>query len=129
MKILGTNIEYDVITRGERPGAFFLELEEERVARVLKTSTDKEFALYHFQTKVFFMVVWDDRLKTFRISKNGKRVSAGSDTYYSVHKLLLDVLVPFAKNKKKKVWDFEQEFQRAAVRTLLMGRVDDRVRK
>ena len=122
VRILETDIEYDTITRGERPGAFFLELEEERVARVLKTATDKEFALYHFETKDFFMVVWDSSLETFRISRNGKRLAADSDAYYSVHKLLLKVLVPFAKNRRKKVWDFEKEFQREAIRVLVMER-------
>ena len=123
MRILETNIEYDVITRGERPGAFFLELQEERVARILKTTTDKEFVLYHFETKEFFMVVWDSSLGTFRISRNGKRIAADSDAYYSVHKLLLKVLVPFAKNRGKKVWDFEKEFQREAIRVLITDRI------
>ena len=68
MRVLGTSIEYDTITRGERLGAFWLELAHKKVARILKTNTDREFALYSFQTKDYFMVVWDDSLKTFRKS-------------------------------------------------------------
>ena len=108
MRILGTNIEYDVITRDKNPGFFFLELSGKPIARILKTSTDKEFALYHFATKDFFMVVWDNALGTFRISKNGKRLAPDDDTYYSVYKLLLKVLVPFSKNDRRKVLDFEK---------------------
>lgn len=122
MRILGTKIEYDKITRGERAGAFWLELEEERVARIIKTNTDREFALYYFETKDIFMVVWDDGVKIFRISLNGQRLPAEGDIYYSVHKLLTKVLVPFAKNQKKKVWDFEKEFHNEAIRLLLTER-------
>lgn len=108
MRVLGTSIEYDTITRGERLGAFWLELAHKKVARILKTNTDREFALYSFQTKDYFMVVWDDWLKTFRISMNGQRIPPESDTYYSVHKLLTKVLVPFSRNTRRKMLDFEK---------------------
>ena len=119
MRVLGTSIEYDTITRGERLGAFWLELAHKKVARILKTNTDREFALYSFQTKDYFMVVWDDSVKTFRICMNGKSIPAECDTYYSVHKLLTKVLVPFAKDENKEVWDFAAEFREAAIQQLI----------
>lgn len=126
MRILGTNIEYDTLTKTDRNGAFWLLLRDKRVVRVIKSPSSKEFAMHSRKTNEIFMAVWDTKEETFRISRNGERLPADADMYYSVSKLIKQV-ASFSKGKRK-VFNFNMtpELQQALAQEALRKRQEER---
>lgn len=128
MRILGTDIEYDTLTKTNRNGAFWLLLKDKKVVRVIKSPSSKEFAMHARKTNEVFMAIWDVKEETFRISRNGERLPTDADIYYSVNKLIKQVS-SFSKGKRQ-VFNFNMtpELQQALAQEALKKRQEEHSR-